>query len=272
MSDNTANKRRSKRNRSLVFDLSRTSVQSPKKKKSTKGESNSKMQNPNVNVDPGFRDMSNTINNPNPSTSAAASISQPNTQHTIQPTHPMQVDQLVRSLVQDSLNHAQANLNALVQASVSKKLGQVYSVINKLNDTVANLSISGRNSPQNPIPQVNPTANSGVQSPPVSQETFPNINRTNTVTPPAMSVSSSQGIKIERFGINFSGRPNSLSVEDFIYRLEYFKNSYKLDWNDILGELHVLVSGPAQEWYWLQLKNGNVSSWESLKYLLLEMI
>lgn len=78
------------------------------------------------------------------------------------------------------------------------------------------------------------------------------------------------GIRIERFGLNFSGRPNSLSVEDFIYRLEYFQRHYRLAWEEILNEFHILLSGPAYEWFWLQQRNSNIADWESLKYGLTE--
>ncbi|XP_073848219.1 uncharacterized protein [Musca autumnalis] len=267
MGRSVASNTRSKRNRSISFDLNRTQVQSPKKKKTNKKVTNTKMQNSDANNDPSFRDMSQTINNPNPSTSAAAGLIQNNTPPNFQPTNPPEVDQLVRSLVQDSLNHAQANLQSMVQASVSKELEKIHAVINKLNSAVSNLSIGAQNNQQNPIPPTNQIDNTRSRSPSQYRGTIPSIFRSSNITP---SMMSNQGIRLERLAINFSGRPGTLSIEDFIYRLEHFQRQYRLEWEDILSEFHVLVSGTAHEWYWLQVRNGNISSWDSLKHSLLE--
>lgn len=60
----------------------------------------------NANVAPTVRDLSGSISNPYPSTSAAAKLP-PNMPQPTVPMQPKEVNQLLRSLVQDNLNHVQ---------------------------------------------------------------------------------------------------------------------------------------------------------------------
>lgn len=263
MSEYAAGKRRSKRNRSLAFDISRISGQSPRPKFKKKG-SGGRMESA-TNRDASMRDLSGTINNPNASTSATSRAAQHSAQ--LERDLPREEDQVIRNMVYESVNEARLGLNSLVQESIGREMEKVYSVVNKLNEAVARLSIEGRGGSSNQMNQTIPPAHTGSGPTPSYGDGNLNIRR-NTVTP---SISNGQqGIKVERFGLNFSGKPNTLSVEDFIYRLEYFQRHYRLEWDDILNEFHILVSGPAYEWFWLQQKTNNVSNWESLKHALIE--
>lgn len=256
-------KKRSKRNRSLTFDVSRSSISSPMPKLNKK----STMQNPNANVEPTIRDLSGSITNSD------------NRQPVLQSnpsTHPIKVDNLVRSLVQESLNHATSNLHSMVQDTVTKEMEKIYGVIDKLSEAVSRISVDGRNAAANPTvhPEITrqysrpsdayrPYNDNFVpQFPPQNMDYNPNLHRRNTFTL-YYDFFEWSGVEVERFGINFSDRPNSLSIEDFIYRLKYFQHHYDLAWEDFLN-------GSAVEWFWLHQRNNCISDWQSLKHGLIE--
>lgn len=209
MSENKENKteanrrkKKSKRNRSLTFDLSRTSISSPLPKLNKK----TTMPNTNANSDPSIRDLSGSITNANPSTSAEARLRQNNPQQVVQPNlpvHPVEVDNLVRSLVHDSLAQANNNLRSLVQESVSSEMKKIYGVINTLSDAVSKIFMAGQNTTQHPTASShndNPTHQSlhpenrrptfednANQVPPLNRDHNPHFSRRNTVTPSFLS-------------------------------------------------------------------------------------
>lgn len=264
MSDYTAGKRRSKRNRTLAFDTSRISIQSPKpNNKKKKVVSN--MEQSNGIRDTTIRDLSGSINNTQPSTSKSARVPS-NLPPTPTPSNQQgDVNNVIRSMVRESMNDARGYLRSWVEESVAKEMDKIHSVINRLSDNVSRLSINVQNQPTIPTTLPNPPGNPTDEFPTQHRDNVNNGNRRSTVIPSVISTGI-HGIKVERFGLNFSGKPNSLSVEDFIYRLEYFQQHYKLAWEDILNEFHILVSGPAYEWFWLQQRSNNINDWDSLKH------
>lgn len=265
--------RRSKRNRLSAFDISRISQQKvPKIRKYTEGE---KMANP-MQTDPSIIDMSHTIMTNLPSTSRSANTPNPSAPNTAgQMNQSDNVEETIRDMVNESIHETQLNLRGLVHESVSKELEKVYVAIGKLNEAISSLPGLNRGRSETTVENndVNRASSSNTSSLPVP--TYPCSNQSAEIPRvnilPSMNASAvNKGIKIERFGLNFTGNPNSLLVDDFIYRLEYFQRQYKLDWQDILGEFHILLSGPALEWFWLQQRNKNVTDWTSLKYALQE--
>lgn len=274
MSEFTEGRRRSKRNRLLAFDISRISVQPQSKQRKYKNPEN--MSHPMQVLDPSIVDMSYTINEPNPSTSAAArsvaNAQPPNTNEILNRSE--EVDTMIRDMVNESISETQLNLQKMVQDSVSKEMGKVYAAIGKINEAVMSLTNTQSNNNRNTENQTETARTSSdcpsSSPPPTYRENGGNANIQNNITPGIMNIGGYKGIKVERFGLNFTGNPNSLPVEDFIYRLEYFQKHYKLSWDEILNEFHILVSGPAYEWFWLQQRSNNVSSWPALKHALIE--
>ncbi|XP_017475330.1 PREDICTED: uncharacterized protein LOC108365715 [Rhagoletis zephyria] len=59
-----------------------------------------------------------------------------------------------------------------------------------------------------------------------------------------------------------------MSVEDFLFRLEYLKEQYACSWGEILRDFHRLLSGEAREWYWLYIKSHGKVDWPSLQLAL----
>lgn len=77
-------------------------------------------------------------------------------------------------------------------------------------------------------------------------------------------------IKIDRWGIKFDGNPELLTAEDFIFRLETLQGHYGCPWPEILRDLHLLLSGPAYEWYWQFQQTYRSPDWPMLKEALLQ--
>ncbi|XP_036343139.1 probable basic-leucine zipper transcription factor E [Rhagoletis pomonella] len=66
---------------------------------------------------------------------------------------------------------------------------------------------------------------------------------------------SKSEINIEKWGINYQGHRDSMSIEDFLFRLEYLKEQYVCSWGEILRDFHRLLGGEAREWYWLYIRS-----------------
>lgn len=198
------------------------------------------MANP-MQTDPSIIDMSHTIMTNLPSTSRSANTPNPSAPNTAgQMNQSDNVEETIRDMVNESIHETQLNLRGLVHESVSKELEKVYVAIGKLNEAISSLSGLNRGRSETTVENndVNRASSSNTSSLPVP--TYPCSNQSAEIPRvnilPSMNASAvNKGIKIERFGLNFTGNPNSLLVDDFIYRLEYFQRQYKLDWQDILG-------------------------------------
>lgn len=256
-----------KRNRPVTFDLERSTF--IENKKYRKYRQNHKMAEGNPTVQPQFTDMSYTINAPNRGMehfqgsqveSMRAGTSTGRTNEAL--------DSSIQEMVSQSVSGVQEQLRAMVTETVSQEMKKVYDMMEKINQTVKDLS-DGRvsTSGTNEFRSTNetPIIQQHVRIPPP-----PDVNYTvpTTVSNPINQVNKT--IHVDKFGLNFDGKPSSISVDDFIFRLEHLQKHYQLPWSNILGEFHQLVSGEANEWYWLQVESNMIPDWESLKYELRE--
>lgn len=123
-------------------------------------------------------------------------------------------------------------------------------------------NIAAQNNAQ---PQISPPTNSHSNQPPSNQ---PNLQ--NNQPPRFEQIFRSEKIRVERFGLRFDGNSNNLSVDDFIFRLEYLQTQYNMLWSEIIRDFHLLVTGPAGNWYWLWLNNNRTANWPELRHALLQ--
>lgn len=251
----------------------------PKYSKDTKGDrtkSVDKMQGNGQIRDPAIIDMSHTINAPPPSTSGQA-INQGN--RTVNGSNPAgsgvpmeEGDPVNRDIADERGGNTQQIVRDLVQESVGREMQKIYAAIGKLSETVASLA-NNRTQPEAAVPMTNTdrsVASRVSTSPPTYRSDGGSDHPQNHMPFNNGSQGHNRGFKIERFGLNFNGNPNGLSVDDFVYRVEYFQKHYRLSWEEIMDEIHILLSGPALEWFWLQQRNKTVSDWPSLKYAMSE--
>ncbi|XP_073841803.1 uncharacterized protein [Musca autumnalis] len=111
------------------------------------------------------------------------------------------------------------------------------------------------------IPQNNPVGPQSLNRNHQSQ-TNANINRQAPFDPKT-------SVRINKFGLKFDGSSTGLGVEEFVYRLEYFKKQYDIPWSEVIRDFPLLLSGRAESWYWLFQKTNKHHDWEHLKFSLL---
>lgn len=76
-------------------------------------------------------------------------------------------------------------------------------------------------------------------------------------------------IRIDQWDIKFDGkREGALSVEEFIFRLEYLQALYGCPWDIIMRDFHMLVKDQAKEWYWIFIRGHMSAGWPILKHAL----
>ncbi|XP_067638086.1 uncharacterized protein [Eurosta solidaginis] len=75
-------------------------------------------------------------------------------------------------------------------------------------------------------------------------------------------------MNIEKWGISYQGHRDSMTIEDFVFRVEYLKEQYGCSWAEIIRDFHRLLSGEAREWYWLYIRTNRNLDWTSLQFTL----
>lgn len=86
---------------------------------------------------------------------------------------------------------------------------------------------------------------------------------------PNSAINDQIRIRIDKFGINFDGNVQRLTVEEFIFRLECLQAQYAIPWEEVLRDFRLLVSGPALEWFWHSQKTKYFRDWFQLREALL---
>ncbi|KAI8125098.1 hypothetical protein CVS40_4835 [Lucilia cuprina] len=56
-------------------------------------------------------------------------------------------------------------------------------------------------------------------------------------------------IRVDKWGILYNGNNSQLSIEDFIFRIKHLQAHFIISWDEILRDFHLLVTGPAKDWY-----------------------
>lgn len=237
--------RRSKRNRTASFDISRNYFQSvPKhRKKANSG----KMVNPPSTGDQSIIDMSQSINsNPQPNNG----VSNRN------PTDPQQInnnvngnpdENMLRQMANENVANVQLNLRPLIQECVGGELKKVYEAIGKLGDMVKNITDTASATNQTIFQPSNIHRDFTAPPPLFLNNRPPEIPSSNMMLfPPGPNLERPS--KVEKFKLKFDGNPSGISVEDFVFRLEYLKNQYKVSWEEIFAEFQSPSSGAEYEW------------------------
>lgn len=265
-----------KRKLPTSFDLNVSTV--PIQRKYWRTRAGTRMANANENNEPRFWDMSASINATNQQNETArASVVPP--PHTDQETCE-ELDPAICQIVNQSVAGVQQNLNIMVKESVAKEMERVFTMIAQINEKLG-IQATGTNlgsetsstaSSVNSQPVVNtqiPNPQNPIQ---VSAPNIPGVAPTSQSLHTMMGWPQAQAMvksgRVEKFGVVFDGNQNKLSVDDFVFRVEHLQWSNQIPWNEVLRDFHLLVSGEAHEWYWLQVKGGKVPNWESLKQAL----
>lgn len=81
---------------------------------------------------------------------------------------------------------------------------------------------------------------------------------------------AAQGWTMGKWPLRFSGGPNDLPVEEFIFRAETLARLANLTEQALTLGLHQLLSGSAASWYWVYIRNEPNASWLQVKRSLIE--
>ncbi|XP_073840077.1 uncharacterized protein [Musca autumnalis] len=250
-----------KRIRPEIFDLNRSTYIEEKKKKDKITVNMTEPTNSVLN-DAQFRDLSQTII----TDFMQGATGVPNTQ---QPQSAHVGSTAVRPPIAES---NQSKLKNKLE-TVENEVMQIKNTLNDLTKAIQNLAmnkgpqvsatvpVNGNNIRQettgNGVPMRQEGASGGQQVP---QNPFPGIpdgqRRDQNIT------------RINKLGLVFDGS-RGLGVEEFVYRLEYFQWQYKIPWSEVIRDFPLLVTGPAESWYWLFQKTHKYHDWEELKHGLL---
>ncbi|XP_034140935.1 uncharacterized protein LOC117591728 [Drosophila guanche] len=73
--------------------------------------------------------------------------------------------------------------------------------------------------------------------------------------------------RVDKWDIHFDGDPDpaKLTVEDFVFRVEFLQRQSRRSWDEVLDNFHHLVRGRAAEWYWQFVRERPPEVWEDLK-------
>lgn len=75
---------------------------------------------------------------------------------------------------------------------------------------------------------------------------------------------------ITSWRLDFDGTSNSMAIEEFIYRIEKFKNLDQVPDAYITQNLHRMLSGTALRWYWIFEKDHPFDTWNIYRAALLQ--
>lgn len=75
--------------------------------------------------------------------------------------------------------------------------------------------------------------------------------------------------KLEKWNLRFDGTNRTMNVQEFIFRVGVLKQDYNCTDEEILRDFHILLEGPARDWYWDHRKLVRVQTWSDLEKALL---
>ena len=77
-------------------------------------------------------------------------------------------------------------------------------------------------------------------------------------------------VRIDQWDLKFDGRRNgAITVEEFVFRIEYLQVHYNCPWKIIIRDFHTLLRENAKEWYWMYIRYNRNAEWEDLREALL---
>ncbi|KAI8116446.1 hypothetical protein CVS40_11482 [Lucilia cuprina] len=72
--------------------------------------------------------------------------------------------------------------------------------------------------------------------------------------------------QLEKWGIKFDGTSKSLTVEDFVFRIETLRSDYNCTWDILMKGFHHLMTGTASTWFWSFRMKHPSCDWHTFKY------
>lgn len=217
------------------------------------------------------------------------------------------MDQSVREIVADEALVVQRTLEDKVRRMVQAEMAEIKKTVGDLAKVVQNLSrvtsannqSSVTNNSNNNLRNENeeshlgnnvrtapPNLNPGIQDRhsirtpfhTVYNQTVPN-NADATATPD-LSIRKEnrmasnnwdsfdfRQIRIDKLGIIFDNK--SMSIDDFVFRLEHLKTHYNISDREVVRDFHLLVSDSVKDWYWSFIAAHGVTDWPVLRLALL---
>lgn len=184
----------------------------------------------------------------------------------VSPEMPVNGDGLsLRDYVSASVGAAQATIMRQVQENLMALVPQIIrdSLRSEHNSTFENQNRTQANVNNNPnrVPPQNNNYRNYAEPPQAPPPYFPlnPLNSFNHHTP----------LKLEKWGIKYDGSKQTMSVEDFVFRVEALREDYQCPWGIFMKGFHHLVSGNAQQWFWDFRRQNPSCEWGHLKYHLI---
>lgn len=84
---------------------------------------------------------------------------------------------------------------------------------------------------------------------------------------PRQRYESDRQNKLDKWGLKFDHK--RMTVDDFIFRVETFKNSSRCSWQHIFENFHYLVTGKAEQWFWQFRRSTPNGNWNDLRAALI---
>lgn len=238
-----------KRSRPEGFDLN-NSIVAVERKRVRKGRTNLDMAGEGGEPNGQITDLSGSINSANDDAGTASAINTP--------TFPGDVLRRQRVL-ENNVHTVQGQMGDMRKAieELSKTINQLKELtINQTRDrSVSDSGLSGSNCNGQAGSSSSTTVNNNGLGPGTS--VLVNRNWDNSK------------VRIDKLGLKFDASSQGLGVEEFVYRLEYFQEQYGIPWSEIIRDFPLIVSGPAESWYWLSQKTNKYRDWPQLKHCLL---
>lgn len=154
---------------------------------------------------------------------------------------------------------------------VQNEMGDLRRTIGQLSDAIRNLtdltlSQTRATSISDASSSGNSQGSAGTGSHPDNNNSGRGNARTNDIFDRGRD---NNRVRIDKLGLKFDGSSQNLGVEEFVYRLEYYQQQYSIPWEEILRDFPLIVSGPAESWFWLSQKTNKYRDWPQLKHCLL---
>ena len=70
---------------------------------------------------------------------------------------------------------------------------------------------------------------------------------------------------LSKWGIIYNGTPNDLHIKRFLMRVEHLAKSEKIPTQRLVTDLHYILKGNANEWYWTFIERNPNITWDNLK-------
>ena len=70
---------------------------------------------------------------------------------------------------------------------------------------------------------------------------------------------------VERWNLKFDGTKRTMSVHDFVDRVEIMQKLNRVPWDEVLRAFNFLLEKDAVDWYWDYLKTYEIYEWSQLK-------